>query len=153
MTGGTVVIQPTTNASPSVRRDIGTSSESMNLTRRGEKVRYYSNDPQGMFVTGLEPAPIGPLTQSPGLSRIGGQQEQMIMGAGSQGPMPVIQSTTQGQKIAYPRMDKPVTAEGFRGSQVTNIPPYGIDPGTEDWRKDLMRSAYRRGGPIRTYQG
>jgi hypothetical protein len=153
MTGGTVVIQPTTSASPSVRRDIGTPSESMNLTRRGEKVRYYSNDPQAMFVTGLEPAPIGPLTQSPGLSRIGGQQEQMIMGAGSQGPMPVIQSTTQGQKIAYPRMDKPVTAEGFRGSKVTNIPPYGIDPGAEDWRNDLMRSAYRRGGPLRTYQG
>jgi len=153
MTGGTVVIQPTTSVSPSVRRDIGTPSESMNLTRRGEKVRYYSNAPQEMFVTGLEPAAIGPLTQSPGLSRIGGRQEQMVMGAGSQGAMPVIQSTTQGQRIAYPRMDKSVTAEGFLGSQVTNIPPYGIDPGAEDWRKDLMRSAYRRGGPIRTYKG
>ena len=153
MTGGTVVIQPTTSVNPNVRRDIGTPSESMNLTRRGEKTRYYSNNPQEMFVTGLEPAPIGPLTQSPGLSRIGGQQEQMVMGAGSQGPMPIIQTTTQGQKIAYPRMDKPVTAEGFRGGKVTNIPPYGIDPGTEDWRNDLMRSAYRRGGPIRTYKG
>lgn len=153
MTGGTVVIQPTTSATPSVRRDIGTPSESMNLTRRGEKVRYYSNAPQETFVTGLEPAAIGPLTQSPGLSRIGGWQEQMVMGAGSQGAMPVIQSTTQGQRIAYPRMDKPVTAEGFLGSKVTNIPPYGIDPGTEDWRNDLMRSAYRRGGPIRTYKG
>jgi len=153
MTGGTVVIQPTTSVNPNVRRDIGTPSQNMNLTRRGEKARYYSNAPQEMFVTGLEPAAIGPLTQSPGLSRIGGWQEQIVMGAGSQGAMPVIQSTTQGQKIAYPRMDKPVTAEGFLGSKVTNIPPYGIDPGTEDWRNDLMRSAYRRGGPIRTYKG
>jgi len=148
MSGGTVVVQPTTSAAPGVRRDIGAPSESLNLTRRGEKARYYSNEPQKSFVTGLEPAPIGPLTQSPGLSRIGGWTEQVVMGAGLQ---PVIQTTTQGQKIAYPRMDKPITAEGFRGGKVTNIPPYGIDPGAEDWRNDLMRSAYRRGGPVRTY--
>jgi hypothetical protein len=150
MPGGTVVVQPTTSVTPGVRRDIGAPSESLNLTRRGEKARYYSNEPQESFVTGLEPAPIGPLTQSPGLSRIGGWTEQVVMGAGLQ---PVIQTTTQGQKIAYPRMDEPITAEGFRGGKVTNIPPYGIDPGAEDWRNDLMRSAYRRGGPIRTYQG
>jgi hypothetical protein len=150
MPGGTVVVQPTTSVTPGVRRDIGAPSESLNLTRRGEKARYYSNEPQESFVTGLEPAPIGPLTQSPGLSRIGGWTEQVVMGAGLQ---PVIQTTTQGQKIAYPRMAKPITAEGFRGGKVTNIPPYGIDPGAEDWRNDLMRSAYRRGGPIRTYQG
>jgi hypothetical protein len=150
MPGGTVVVQPTTSVTPGVRRDIGAPSESLNLTRRGEKARYYSNEPQEFFVTGLEPAPIGPLTQSPGLSRIGGWTEQVVMGAGLQ---PVIQTTTQGQNIAYPRMDKLVTAEGFRGGKVTNIPPYGIDPGAEDWRNDLMRSAYRRGGPIRTYQG
>jgi hypothetical protein len=150
MPGGTVVVQPTTSVTPGVRRDIGAPSESLNLTRRGEKARYYSNEPQESFVTGLEPAPIGPLTQSPGLSRIGGWTEQVVMGAGLQ---PVIQTTTQGQKIAYLRMDKPITAEGFRGGKVTNIPPYGIDPGAEDWRNDLMRSAYRRGGPIRTYQG
>ncbi len=47
-------------------------------------------------------------------------------------------------------MDKPAKALGFRGETVTNVPRYGIDPGAEDWREDLMRSAYRRGGPVRT---
>jgi hypothetical protein len=50
-------------------------------------------------------------------------------------------------------MDKPAKALGFRGETITNVPRYGINPGAEDWRDDLMRSAYRRGGPIRTYQG
>jgi hypothetical protein len=49
-------------------------------------------------------------------------------------------------------MDKPAKALGFRGETITNVPRYGIDPGAEDWRDDLMRSAYRRGGPIRTYK-
>jgi hypothetical protein len=50
-------------------------------------------------------------------------------------------------------MDKPVTVPGYGTSVVTNVPRYGINPGAEDWRDDLMRSAFRRGGPIRTYQG
>jgi hypothetical protein len=154
MPGGTVVIEPTPGAASNERRDIGTPPGSrIDLTRRGAKARFFpdfllGDVPQETLVTGMEPAPIGPLTQSPGLSRIGGWTEQVVMGAGLQ---PVIQTTTQGQKIAYPRMAKPITAEGFRGGKVTNIPPYGIDPGAEDWRNDLMRSAYRRGGPVRTY--
>jgi hypothetical protein len=76
--------------------------------------------------------------------------EQVVQGAGD---VPVIQATPQGQKIVYPRMPKATTVPGYGQSTVTNIPLYGIDPGAEDWRNDLMRSAYRRGGPIRTYQG
>ena len=48
-------------------------------------------------------------------------------------------------------MDKPAKALGFRGETITNVPRYGINPGAEDWREDLMRSEYRRGGPTRTY--
>ena len=151
MPGGTVVVQPTPNLTPGVRRDVGASPNRLNdLTRRGESARYFNDTPQVPFVTGLEPAPIGPLTQSPGLSRIGGMTEQVVQGAGD---VPVIQATPQGQKIVYPRMPKATTVPGYGQSTVTNIPLYGIDPGAEDWRNDLMRSAYRRGGPIRTYQG
>ena len=151
MSGGTVVVQPTPNLTPGVRRDVGASPNRLNdLTRRGESARYFNDTPQVPFVTGLEPAPIGPLTQSPGLSRIGGMTEQVVQGAGD---VPVIQATPQGQKIVYPRMPKATTVPGYGQSTVTNIPLYGIDPGAEDWRNDLMRSAYRRGGPIRTYQG
>ena len=151
MSGGTVVVQPTPNFTPGVRRDVGASPNRLNdLTRRGESARYFNDTSQAPFVTGLEPAPIGPLTQSPGLSRIGGMTEQVVQGAGN---LPVIQATPQGQKLVYPRMPKATTVPGYGQSTVTNIPLYGIDPGSEDWRNDLMRSAYRRGGPIRTYQG
>lgn len=150
MTGGTVVVVPPTGASPGTRRDIGAPSASIDLTRRGEKSKYFPQYPEEQFVTGLEPAPIGPVTQSAGLSRIGGMTQQTIQGAGG---LPVTQLTPQGQRISYPRMDKPAKALGFRGETVTNVPRYGINPGAEDWRDDLMRSAFRRGGPIRTYQG
>jgi hypothetical protein len=150
MPGGTVVVQPGPNVLPGVRRDIGTPSESIDLTRRGDKARYFSKYPQETFVTGLEPAPIGPLTQSPGLSRIGGMGKQLVQGAGGR---QVIQLTPYGQRIAYPHMTPLVTVPGPKNSLITNVPRYGIDPGAEDWRNDLMRSAYRRGGPIRTYQG
>jgi hypothetical protein len=150
MSGGTVVVQPTANVTPGVRRDIGALPNRLNdLTRRGERARYFNDSSQEPFVTGLEPAPIGPLTQSPGLSRIGGMAQQTVQGAGG---LPVTQLTPQGQRIAYPRMDKLAQARGFRGETITNVPRYGINPGAEDWRDDLMRSAYRRGGPIRTYQ-
>jgi hypothetical protein len=147
MTGGTVVVVPPTGASTGTRRDIGAPSASIDLTRRGENSKYFSLYPEEQFVTGLEPAPIGPLTQSPGLSRIGDMAQQTVQGAGG---LPVTQLTPQGQRIAYPRMDKPAKALGFRGETITNVPRYGINPGAEDWRDDLMRSAYRRGGPIRT---
>jgi hypothetical protein len=147
MTGGTVVVVPPTGASTGTRRDIGALSASIDLTRRGENSKYFSLYPEEQFVTGLEPAPIGPLTQSPGLSRIGDMAQQTVQGAGG---LPVTQLTPQGQRIAYPRMDKPAKALGFRGETITNVPRYGINPGAEDWRDDLMRSAYRRGGPIRT---
>ena len=147
MTGGTVVVVPPTGASTGTRRDIGAPSASIDLTRRGENSKYFSLYPEEQFVTGLEPAPIGPLTQSPGLSRIGGMAQQTVQGAGG---LPVTQLTPQGQRVAYPRMDKPAKALGFRGETITNVPRYGINPGAEDWRDDLMRSAYRRGGPIRT---
>lgn len=150
MAGGTVVVVPPAGASTKVRRDIGAPSASIDLTRRGAKSRYYSNDPAyPTFITNMEPSPIGPLTQSPGLSKIGGLTEQVVTGAGG---IPIVQQTTQGQKIAYPRMAKPITVPGYGSSVVTNIPRYGINPGAEDWRNDLMRSAFRRGGPIRTYQ-
>jgi hypothetical protein len=147
MSGGTVVVAPPTTVSPGIRRDIGAPAQNIDLTRRGERSRYFSLYPQQEFVTGLEPAPIGPLTQSPGLSRIGDMAQQTVQGAGG---LPVTQLTPQGQRIAYPRMDKPAKALGFRGETITNVPRYGINPGAEDWRDDLMRSAYRRGGPIRT---
>lgn len=147
MAGGTVVVVPPTGASPGTRRDIGAPSASIDLTRRGEKSKYFPQYPEEQFVTGLEPAPIGPVTQSAGLSRIGGMTQQTVQGAGG---LPVTQLTPQGQRIAYPRMDKPAKALGFRGETVTNVPRYGINPGAEDWRDDLMRSAFRRGGPIRT---
>lgn len=149
MAGGTVVVVPPT--AESTRRDMGTPSRYMDLTRRGEKAKYFSTYPQETFVTEMEPAPIGPLTQSPGLSRIGGMTKQTVRGAGE--GVYVTQLTPQGQKIAYPRMAKSVTVPGYGTSVVTNIPRYGINPGAEDWREDLMRSEYRRGGPIRTYQG
>lgn len=148
MAGGTVVVVPPEGASTGIRRDIGAPSASIDLTRRGKKSKYFPLYAEKQFVTKMEPAPIGSLTQSPGLSRIGGMTEQIVQGAGG---IPVIQVTSQGQKIAYPRMDKLVTVPGYGTSVVTNIPRYGIDPGAEDWRNDLMRSAYRRGGPIRTY--
>ena len=147
MTGGTVVVVQPTGASTGTRRDIGAPSASIDLTRRGENSKYFSLYPEEQFVTGLEPAPIGPLTQSPGLSRIGDMAQQTVQGAGG---LPVTQLTPQGQRVAYPRMDKPAKALGFRGETITNVPRYGINPGAEDWRDDLMRSAYRRGGPIRT---
>jgi hypothetical protein len=147
MSGGTVVVAPPTTTTPGIRRDIGAPAQSIDLTRRGEKSRYFSLYPQQEFVTGIEPAPIGPVTQSAGLSRIGGMTQQTVQGAGG---LPVTQLTPQGQRIAYPRMDKPAKALGFRGETVTNVPRYGINPGAEDWRDDLMRSAFRRGGPIRT---
>ena len=149
MSGGTIVVAPPTTASPGIRRDIGAPAQSIDLTRRGEKSRYFNLYPQQEFVTGIEPAPIGPIVQSPGLSRIGGMAQQTVQGAGG---LPVTQLTPQGQRVAYPRMDKPAKALGFRGETITNVPRYGINPGAEDWRDDLMRSAYRRGGPIRTYQ-
>ena len=147
MSGGTVVVAPPTTTTPGIRRDIGAPAQSIDLTRRGEKSRYFSLYPQQEFITGIEPAPIGPVTQSAGLSRIGGMTQQTVQGAGG---LPVTQLTPQGQRIAYPRMDKPAKALGFRGETVTNVPRYGINPGAEDWRDDLMRSAFRRGGPIRT---
>jgi len=149
MSGGTVVVVPPTAASTGTRRDIGAPTSSIDLTRRGEKARYFSLYPEERFITGQEPPPIGPLTQSSGLSRIGGMTKQAVRGAGE--GVYVTQLTPQGQRIAYPRMDKPVTVPGYtKGSTVTNIPRYGINPGAEDWRQDLMRSEYRRGGPIRT---
>jgi hypothetical protein len=150
MAGGTVVVVPPTGTSTGSRRDIGAPSASIDLTRRGEKSRYFPRYPEEQFVTGMEPAPIGPVLQSPGLSRIGGMAQQTVQGAGG---IPITQLTPQGQKISYPRMDKPVTVPGYGTSVVTNVPRYGINPGAEDWRDDLMRSAFRRGGPIRTYQG
>jgi hypothetical protein len=150
MAGGTVVVVPPTGTTPGTRRDIGAPSTSIDLTRRGEKSRYFPRYPEEQFVTGMEPAPIGPVLQSPGLSRIGGMTQQTVQGAGG---IPITQLTPQGQKISYPRMDKPVTVPGYGTSVVTNVPRYGINPGAEDWRDDLMRSAFRRGGPIRTYQG
>jgi hypothetical protein len=149
MSGGTVIVSPPTTTTPGIRRDIGAPAQSIDLTRRGEKSRYFSLYPQQEFITGIEPEPIGPIAQSPGLSRIGGMTQQTVQGAGG---LPVTQLTPQGQRIAYPRMDKPAKALGFRGETITNVPRYGIDPGAEDWRDDLMRSAYRRGGPIRTYK-
>jgi len=150
MAGGTVVVVPTEGASTGIRRDIGAPSASIDLTRRGEKSKYFPRYPEEQFVTGMEPAPLGPPRQSPGLSRIGGMIQQTVQGAGG---IPVTQLTPQGQRITYPRMDKPVTVPGYGTSVVTNVPRYGINPGAEDWREDLMRSAFRRGGPIRTYQG
>lgn len=150
MAGGTVVVVPTEGASTGIRRDIGAPSASIDLTRRGEKSKYFPRYPEEQFVTGMEPAPLGPPRQSPGLSRIGGMIQQTVQGAGG---IPVTQLTPQGQRITYPRMDKPVTVPGYGSSVVTNVPRYGINPGAEDWREDLMRSAFRRGGPIRTYQG
>jgi hypothetical protein len=147
MTGGTVVVVPPIGASTGTRRDIGAPSASIDLTRRGEKSRYFSLYPEEQFITGIEPAPIGPITQSPGLSKLGRPKQQVIQGAGN---LPIVQLTSRGQSISYPRMDKPAKALGFRGETVTNVPRYGIDPGAEDWREDLMRSAYRRGGPVRT---
>jgi len=107
----------------------------------------------------MEPAPIGELTQSPGLSRIGGLYETPVLGAGN---VPILELTTRGQNISYPRMAKARQVPTYKGyyegsfygpqGTISNIPRYGIDPGAPDWRNDLMRSAYRRGGPIRTYQ-
>jgi len=149
MSGGTVVVQPTANVTPGIQRDMFYPPNRLNdLTRRGERARYFNDSSQEPFVTGLEPAPIGPITQSAGLSRIGGMAQRTVQGAGR---LPVTQLTPQGQKIAYPRMDKPAKALGFRGETITNVPRYGINPGAEDWRDDLMRAAYRRGGPVRTY--
>ena len=163
MPGGTVVIEPTPGvvieptpgAASSGRRDIGIPPGSrIDLTRRGAKARFFpdfllGDVPQETFVTGMEPAPIGPLTQSPGLPRIGGYQQQAVLGAGR---VPTTQLTSIGQRVAYPRMSPLVKAPDYSGNIATNIPLYGIDPGAEDWRNDLMRSAFRRGGPIRTYQ-
>ena len=148
MSGGTVIATPQTTELPITRRDIGAPVRSLDLTRRGSKARYYSDEPP--FVTGMEPAQIGAPQPSPGLSRIGGMQRAVVQGAGG---LPVSQLTSQGQRITYPRMDRLVQAAGYApGSVVTNIPRYGIDPGAPDWQNDLMRSAYRRGGPIRTYR-
>lgn len=151
MSGGTVIATPQTTELPITRRDIGAPSRSLDLTRRGAKSRYYNDDPAyPSYVTGMEPAAITAPRQSPGLSRIGGMQRQTLQGAGG---IEITQLTPQGQRIAYPRMDRPVQAAGYApGSVVTNIPRYGIDPGAPDWQNDLMRAAYRRGGPIRTYQ-
>lgn len=149
MSGGTVVLGAAPIESTGVRRDIGAPSSSIDLTRRGSKSRYFPYYPEEQFVTGMEPAPLGAPRQSPGLSRIGGMTQTTVQGAGG---VPVTQLTPQGQRIAYPRMDKPVTVPGYGTSVVSNIPRYGINPGAEDWREDLMRSEFRRGGPIRTYR-
>ena len=150
MSGGTVDVIAATQTPMTTRRDVGTPPKYVDLTRKGVAARYFPRQELPSFVTGIEPAPIGPLTQSPGLSRIGSWTERVVQGAGG---VPVIQQTTQGQRIAYPRMDKPVSVPGYGTSVVTNIPRYGINPGAEDWREDLMRSEFRRGGPLRTYQG
>jgi len=150
MSGGTVDVIAATQTPMTTRRDVGTPPKYLDLTRKGVAARYFPREELQPFVTGIEPAPIGPLTQSPGLSRIGSWTERVVQGVGG---VPVIQQTTQGQRIAYPRMDKPVSVPGYGTSVVTNIPRYGINPGAEDWREDLMRSQFRRGGPLRTYQG
>lgn len=150
MSGGTVDVIAATQTPMTTRRDVGTPRKYLDLTRKGAAARYFPREELQPFVTGIEPAPIGPLTRSPGLSRIGSFTERVVQGAGG---VPVIQQTTQGQRVAYPRMDKPVTVPGYGTSVVTNIPRYGISPGAEDWREDLMRSEFRRGGPLRTYQG
>ena len=150
MSGGTVDVIAATQTPMTTRRDVGTPPKYLDLTRKGAAARYFPREELQPFVTGMEPAPIGPLTQSPGLSRIGSWTERVVQGVGG---VPVIQQTTQGQRIAYPRMDKPVSVPGYGTSVVTNIPRYGINPGAEDWREDLMRSQFRRGGPLRTYQG
>lgn len=160
MTGGTVIATPQTTELPVTRRDVGAPARSIDLTRRGAKSRYYSDDPAyPTYVTNMEPARIGPLTQSPGLSRIGGLYETPVLGAGG---VPILELTTRGQNISYPRMARAAEVPTYKGyyqgsfygpqGTVTNVPRYGIDPGG-DWQKDLMRSAYRRGGPIKTYQG
>jgi hypothetical protein len=160
MSGGTVIATPQTTELPITRRDIGSPARSLDLTRRGTKSRYYNDDPAyPAYVTGMEPAPIGELTQSPGLSRIGGLYETPVLGAGN---VPILELTTRGQNISYPRMAKARQVPTYKGyyegsfygpqGTISNIPRYGIDPGAPDWRNDLMRSAYRRGGPIRTYQ-
>lgn len=149
MLGGTVNVVPPSTAGAAMRRDIGAPSGSIDLTRRGERGRYFSRYPEQPFVTGMEPAPIGPIVPSPGLSRVGGMQQKTIKGAGN---LPITQLTTQGQKISYPHMDPLVKAKGFREEQITNVPRYGINPGAEDWRTDLMRSEFRRSGPLRRYQ-
>lgn len=159
MSGGTVIATPQTTELPINRRDTSAPARSIDLTRRGSKSRYYNDDPAyPTYVTNLEPAPIGPLTQSPGLSRIGGLYETPVLGAGN---VPILELTTRGQKISYPRMAKAAEVPSYKGyyqgsfygpqGTVTNVPRYGIDPGGE-WTQDLMRSAYRRGGPIKTYQ-
>jgi hypothetical protein len=148
MPGGVVIATLQTPSRPvAPGRDIGAAPGRMDLTRRGEKARYYSQVPQAQFITGMEPAPIGPLTQSPGLSRIGGYSENPIKGAGG---TQIIQPTSIGQRTAYPRMTPLRQAPDYSGNIATNIPRYGI--GGENWQNDLMRSAYRRGGPIRTYR-
>jgi len=160
MSGGTVIATPQTTELPITRRDIGAPARSIDLTRRGSKARYYSDDPAyPTYVTDMEPAQIGALTQSPGLSRIGGLYETPVLGAGG---IPILELTTRGQNISYPRMPKATSVPTYKGryqgsfygpqGAIANVPRYGIDPGG-DWQKDLMRSAYRRGGPIRTYQG
>lgn len=160
MAGGTVIATPQTTELPVTRRDIGAPARSIDLTRRGAKSRYYSDDPAyPTYVTNMEPASIGPLTQSPGLSRIGGLYETPVLGAGG---VPILELTTRGQNISYPRMPKATSVPTYKGryqgsfygpqGTIANVPRYGIDPGG-DWQKDLMRSAYRRGGPIKTYQG
>jgi hypothetical protein len=148
MPGGTVIATLQTPSKPvPASRDIGARPGTMDLTRRGEKARYYSQLPQTQFITGQEPSPIGPLTQSPGLSRVGGYYEDPIIGAGGK---QIIQPTSIGQRIAYPHMTPLRQAPDYSGNIATNIPRYGI--GGEDWQNDLMRSAFRRGGPMRTYR-
>lgn len=148
MPGGTVIATLQTPSRPvPAGRDIGARPGTMDLTRRGEKARYYSQVPQTQFITGMEPASIGPLTQSPGLARIGGYYEDPIIGAGRK---QIIQPTSIGQRIAYPHMTPLRQAPDYSGNIATNIPRYGI--GGEDWQNDLMRSAFRRGGPMRTYR-
>jgi hypothetical protein len=148
MPGGVVIATLQTPSRPvAPGRDIGAAPGTMDLTRRGEKARYYSQVPQAQFITGMEPAPIGPLTQSPGVSRIGGYSENPIKGAGG---TQIIQPTSIGQRTAYPRMTPLRQAPDYSGNIATNIPRYGI--GGENWQDDLMRSAYRRGGPMRTYR-
>jgi hypothetical protein len=160
MAGGTVIATPQTTQLPISRRDVGAPARSIDLTRRGAKSRYYSDDPAyPTYLTNMEPAKIGSLTQSPGLSRIGGLYETPVLGAGN---VPILELTTRGQNISYPRMAKAAEVPTYKGyyqgsfygpqGTVANVPRYGIDPGG-DWQKDLMRSAYRRGGPIKTYQG
>jgi hypothetical protein len=169
MAGGTV--RPSTNPTGLQRYpDLGRTVPNLSATqtRFNRSVKDINPDAREKLVIG-SPAPIGPLTQSPGLPRVGNIVEKDIMDpSGSE----VIgrQLTAEGYPITYPRMASRKAVPFYPGKRemekgdlrkaqmVRNIPTrqtWKLSPDyplkLNDPQTGEQQTLYMGGGPLKRY--